>query len=249
MSEGRLDNRSVLITGAGKGVGRAIALLFARHGANITIADIDEQAGLETMERILSENGSAKFFLADVGRVRDLQELAQAAIQTFGKVDILVNNAGYIQNLILESITEADWNRMMDVNLRSVFFLTQSLMEHMIENRYGRVINMASQAGKTGGLKTGAHYAASKAGILSLTKSFAKTLSPYGITVNTISPGVVDTELSRSVHGIEDIIRTIPVGRAAAPEEIAAAALFLAGEDANYITGECLDVNGGLLMD
>ena len=245
----RLKGKTALITGAGKGMGREFALLFARNGARLVVADINEENGKAVVEEIRGLGGKAHFVYADVGNVESCRNLAQEAIRLLGHLDILVNNAGYIENLALEEITEQHWDRMMNVNLRSVFFLSQAVMGHMMERRSGRIINMASQAGKTGGLNTGAHYAVSKAGILCLMKSFAKKLSPYGITVNCISPGVADTDLSRSVPGIENIIKAIPIGRAAMPIEVAQAALFLASDEAGYITGECLDVNGGLLMD
>ncbi len=245
----RLKNQGAVITGAGKGAGRAMSLLFAEEGARVIVADIDENLGKSAVDDIRANGGTAEFVRTDVGSVEQLKTLADRSISLFGNIGILVNNAGYIENLTLDAIEVDNWNKMMDVNLRSVFFLTQYFMSHMMDNRYGRIINMTSQAGKTGGLKTGAHYAASKAGIISLMKSFAKTLSPHGITVNCIAPGVIDTDLSRSVPGIEDIIKSIPLGRAAKTVEIARAALFLASEDASYITGECMDVNGGLLMD
>jgi 3-oxoacyl-[acyl-carrier protein] reductase len=245
----KLKGKSAIITGAGKGAGKSMAMLFAEQGAKVVVADIDPVNGEQTVKEIEQHGGTAKFVRFDAGNVQEIQDLVKTSIELFGKIDILVNNAGFIQNLTLSEITVEDWDRMMDVNLRSVFFLSQAVMDHMMQNQYGRIINMASQAGKSGGLKTGAHYAASKAGILCLMKSFAKTLSAHGVTVNCISPGVIETDLSRSVPGIDQIIKAIPIGRAATTLEIAKAALFLASDDASYITGECLDVNGGLLMD
>ncbi len=172
-------------------------------------------------------------------------------MRDFGQIDILFNNAGIMYPTPVEDISEEEWDEVLDVNLRGVFFCCQAVTPIMKKRRQGKILNIASLAGKVGGIVAGAHYSASKAGVICLTKTFARELAPFGVTVNGIAPGPVDTDMGRlfSPQAREDLIQKCPLGRFADTEDIAQAALFLVSDGAKHITGAILDVNGGMLMD
>ena len=247
-----MKGKVAIITGAGQGIGKSIATLFASEEMKVVVADIKKESGERTVRNIEQSGGRAIFVETDVSKRSDTDRMVRETIKAFGRLDILVNNAGinYLTP-VLEQVSEEEWDWVFTVNVKGVYFCMSAAMDPMKDQKWGRIINIGSIAGKQGGPASGIHYCASKAAVMCLTKQFARSLAPFGITVNSIAPGIVDTEMGRSL-GSDVIQRTInltPLGRLASPEDIAHAALFLASEGAAFITGEVLDVNGGALMD
>lgn len=241
----RLRERVAIVTGGARGIGRAIGETFAAEGAHVVLADVDESVHETAREK----NGRG--ILADVTDENAVRTLVEATMDAFGRIDILVNNAGICPLTPFQKITRAEWDRVLAVNLTGAFLCSQAIVPHMQRAQYGRIVNISSVAGKMGGVTVGAHYAASKAGLLGLTKSLARIYAPFGITVNAIAPVTAETEMTRgwSRDVMEKMIQSIPLGRLAQANDIAAAALFLASDEAGFITGEVLNVNGGFLMD
>jgi 3-oxoacyl-[acyl-carrier protein] reductase len=247
----KLKGKVAIVTGAGRGIGRAIAVALGRSGADIVVNDVNLQAAEETAEKIKALGHRSLAFKADVSNKSEVNKMVKKTLQLFGKIDILVNNAGIYSSTSLEDITEREWTRMIEVNLLGVFLCSQAVMKHMKKQRSGKIVNIASLAGKVGGIIAGAHYAASKAGVICLTKSFAKQLAQYRINVNAVSPGITETDMTKDwpKEVKESLLKQIPLGRFGKAEDIAGAVLFLVLEANNYITGEIVDVNGGHLMD
>lgn len=240
-----------IVTGSAQGIGKAISLALAKEGAKLILVDIDEKK-LESVGKEIKKIRN-KFLLlkADISRLSDIERVVKTAIAKFKKIDVLVNNAGFCSRTSISEISESEWDQLMNVNLKGTFFLSQKVLFFMKKQRRGKIINIASLAGKVGGIAVGADYAASKAGIISLTKSLAKEAAPYKINVNCVCPGIIRTRITSSLpeKKIEGYKKAIPLGRIGNPEDVANAVLFLASRKADYITGEILDVNGGLLMD
>lgn len=248
----RLENRVAVITGGGQGIGKGMVERFAAEGASVMIGDIDPNVGQSTAEEIdAAASGKIGFIKADVKKRDEIFHLVESTQQEFGKVDILVNNAGICSLTGIEEMTEQEWDDMLNINLRGVFFCSQAVTPIMKRQKAGTILNVASLAGKVGGVVVGPHYAASKAGVICLTKSFAKALAPYGVRVNAISPGPIETAMTADWPDDmrANFARQTPLGRFAQAEDISEAALFLVSDGARHITGEILDVNGGLLMD
>ncbi len=246
-----MRERTALVTGAGRGIGAAIAGALATQGARVALADVDSAAAQATAEALVAAGHEAMAIRLDVTDRCAVWAAVAAVRERWGAIDILVNNAGICPLRPFEEIDEAEWDRVLAVNLKGAFLCAQAVAPGMRERRYGRIVNLASVAGKMGGLMVGAHYAASKGGLIALTLSLARTYAPYGITVNAVAPGTASTEMTHgwSAETLDGLRRSIPLGRLAQPDDVAAAVVFLAGEAAGYITGEVLDVNGGLLMD
>ena len=246
------QEKTAIITGGARGIGRAIAEGLAAEGASVIISDADFEGASKTADEIqVKFGGRAVPYKTDVRQKGDILSLVERAIKAFGKVDILCNNAGICTSPPTEDISEEDWDEMMNVNLRGVFFCCQAVMPAMKKQKQGRILNMASLAGKNGGLAAGVHYSASKAGVICLTKSFARELAPYGVTVNALAPGPVDTDMLETLplSRREVMVEQCPLGRFAETADVAGAALFLLSDAARYITGATLNVNGGLLME
>ena len=242
---GKLQHKTALITGAGRGIGYAIAERFAREGARVAIADIDSDAASAAAAAI----GSGALGLAmDVSSKAAVRAATAQVLDEFGQLDILVNNAGYLVYTTFESCSEENWDRIVDVNMKGPFLCAQAAIPHMKARRQGAIINMTSLAAKTGGLAAGPPYAAAKAGVLTLTIGLARTLAPHQIRVNAIAPGVIDTAMTAAPEH-DQLKASIPLGCSGQPEDVAHCALFLASDDARHITGETIDVNGGLYMD
>jgi 3-oxoacyl-[acyl-carrier protein] reductase len=242
-----LQDRSAFITGAGSGIGRAIALAFAGQGARTAVVDVD----LEAARRVAGEIGGAALALrADVTSPVDVSAAVEAAVGAFGGLDILVNNAGICPLESLEETSLESWNRVLSINLTGAFICAQAALPYLKRSRCGRIINLGSVAGRIGGISVGAHYSVSKAGLMCLTKVLAKTLAGQGVTANSISPGTTETALTADWdESVKDgLRRQIPLGRLGAPDDVAAAAVYLASDGAAYVTGATLDVNGGLVM-
>ena len=245
-------DRVVIVTGAASGIGRAAAIMFARYGANVVIADLDEKGANEVRKQIKDRyNYECMAERLDVSQKESIYTLIAKIINRYQKIDILAHCAGICYfGIDFLDLPEKTWNQVIDVNLKGTFLIGQSVMKEMVKNNYGRIINTGSIAGEIGGLLSGADYAASKGGVFALTKTMAKCGAPYNITANCISPGQIDTQMT-SVWNEEEkkaFTDNIPLKRFGKPEEAAWAILFLASEEASFITGVVLDINGGILM-
>jgi len=242
--------RAALVTGAARGLGLAIARGLGQAGVRVAVTDVDA-AGAEAAARSLRGEGLDTLALAlDVRDEADFQRAFDAAAARFGGIDILVNNAAVTPHCSVWDIGTAEWDEVMAVNLRGAFFGCRIAARHMRERRWGRILNLSSLAGQQASAVTGAHYAASKAGLLALTRSFAQELAPHGVTVNAISPAAIH---GPSLDAIDEgsrraFLATLPVGRFGEETEVAAAAVYLASEAAGFVTGTTLDLNGGKLM-
>lgn len=235
-----------MVTGAGRGLGRAISRRLARLGAAVVLADID-QAALAESARLISEEGGLAFIRTfDVSNAEEVR----AVFAGLSQLHILVNNAGICPLTPVEQISESEWDRVLDINLKGAFLCTQAALPLLRAAGWGRVINIASLAGQMGGIAVGVHYAASKAGLLGLTKSFARLLAPHGITVNAIAPATLETDMTAQwpAELRQDLGQRMSVGRLIRPEEVAEAVAFLCSPAADPITGATIDINAGLLM-
>jgi len=247
----KLRDRVAVVTGAGRGIGRAIALVLAREGAKVCLVDIDEER-LEAIQAEIAGTGREAFtLLCDITKMSQVMERMGWIKETVGRVDILVNNAGIIRRGTIETVTEEDWDRVIEVNLKGTFNCCKAVVEMMKKQGYGKIVNVSSIAGKLGDITSAPGYGPSKAGVDALTKTLARQLAQYGVNVNGVSPHAIETEMSAQwpEQRRKEIIASIPLGRLGRPEDVAEAVLFLASDDASFITGEILDVNGGALMD
>ncbi|HDN67646.1 MAG TPA: 3-oxoacyl-[acyl-carrier-protein] reductase, partial [Firmicutes bacterium] len=233
-----LENKIAIVTGAGQGIGQAIAVRLAQEGAEVVISDINLQSAEQTASRIRQMGRKSLALKADVANFEDVQAMVEKSTQEFGRVDILVNNAGVTKDNLLVRMTQQQWDWVISVNLKGAFNCTKAVVPLMMRNRYGRIINIASVIGLVG--NTGqANYAASKAGIIGLTKSAAKELASRGITVNAVAPGYIQTEMTERLpeQAKEAFLKTVPLQRVGLPQDVAGVVAFLASEDASYITG------------
>lgn len=244
------EGRVAIVTGAGQGIGRAIALTLAQKGASVVIADVNDVTAAKVAGEIETAGGKAVPVKTDVSKVDDIKKLVERTVWEFGTVDILVNNAGILHSTPIEDITEEEWDKMMAVNLKSVFFASQQVLPYMKSKKNGRIINISSLAGRMGGYANGVGYSASKAGIIGLTMAIARRVGEYNITVNAVAPGTTETNIIKqfSDEKLEALKQTIPLKRLGKSENIAEAVAFLASDAAEFITGAVIDVNGGMFM-
>jgi 3-oxoacyl-[acyl-carrier protein] reductase len=244
-----LQGRIALVTGASQGIGRACALELARQGAVVALVARNEIKLSEVAAEIAAAGGQASGFALDVASEDSVKAGAKAVLDKFGKVEILVNNAGITRDDLAMKMKRTDWDDVLATNLTGAFLLTQALMRPMMKNRWGRIVNITSVVGRTG--QTGqVNYAASKAGMIGMTRSLARELASRGITVNAVAPGYIETAMTHvlSEELRNQMLASIPLGRAGADQDIANAVAFLASDAASYITGHVLDVNGGMFM-
>jgi 3-oxoacyl-[acyl-carrier protein] reductase len=247
----KLKDRVAIVTGAARGIGKAVAWVFVREGAKVVLVDV-EKARLEALqEKIQKEGGQALALSCDVSKASDVKQMVEHVQRGFGRIDILVNNAGIIRRGTIETVTEEDWDRVIEVNLKGPFNCCKAVVEIMKRQGYGKIVNVSSIAGKMGDITSAPGYGPSKAGLDALTKTLARQLAPYGINVNGVAPHAIETEMSAEwpPEKRKAIVDAIPLKRLGKPEDVAEAVLFLASDTAAFITGEIIDVNGGFLMD
>lgn len=246
------DGQTAIVTGAARGFGRAITRRLARGGAKVVAADINLPGAEETAVLVEQDGGEALAVHTDVASAASVENMVKAALTQFGnRVDILVNNAAIWTLVPTEELGEADWDRMVNVNMKGVFLCCRAVIPVMKRQRRGHIVNIASIAARNGGTFAGIHYVASKGGVLAMTKKLAKELGQYGIVVNGVNPGSSQTEMMVGwpEEILQGIIKNTPLGRMAQPEDIADTVAFLASEVARFVHGETVEVNGGLLCD
>lgn len=245
------SGQTVIVTGGARGIGLAICQAFGLEGARVVIADVDLCAA-QSLESELSSKGCEVLVIeVDVTDQPSVNAMVEKTLQVFGGVHVLVNNAGICPLTHFEEISEKEWQQVMDVNLKGAFLCSQAVVGQMKAQSYGRIVSISSVAGKMGGVLTGAHYAASKAGLIALTFCIARTYVSNGITANAICPATVETDLTKAwtEEQRSRLVQTIPAGRFGCPGDVSRAVLFVSAPEAGFITGEVIDVNGGLLMD
>ena len=244
-----LSNRVAIVTGSGQGIGREIALLLAERGASVVISDVNEATARAVAAEIESKNVKSIAVTTNVTVSAEVNKLVEQALSSFGHIDILVNNAGITKDNLLMRMSEADWDLVLSINLKGAFLCTQAVIRHMMKQRWGRIVNIASVVGVIGNAGQ-ANYSASKAGLIGLTKSTAREIASRGITVNAVAPGFIDTGMTQKLteNVKQEFLKQIPVGYFGLPKDVANAVAFLASEEAHYITGQVLNVNGGLAM-
>ncbi len=245
-----LSNRVAIVTGSGRGIGRAIALKLAEVGATVVVNDVGKAEPLESVaEEIRTMNQPSLAILADVSSASDVERLVETTVATYGKVDILVNNAGINRDQLLVRMSDEDWDQVLSIDLKSVFLCTRTVLRPMIKQRWGRVISLSSIVGIVGN-RGQANYAAAKAGIIGFTRTIAKEVATRGITVNAIAPGHIETPMTERLteDWKQEIKRLIPIGYFGTPRDVAEAVAFLASEEARYITGQVLNVDGGMAI-
>jgi len=257
----RLAGRSAIVTGAGRGIGKATALMFAREGADVLVPDLDLASSEAVAKDIRALGRKGVAMQVDVTRMADIQRMVQTAVREFGKIDILVNNAGITQVRFPLELTEADWDRTLNLNLKAVFFCSQAVAREMVARKSGVILNAASISGRTGKPML-VDYCASKFGVIGITQGLAMALAKDGIRVNAVAPGIVDTDMWVSIDqewsALEGTptgsvkasrVAAIPLGRIETPEDVAKLYTFLASDDASYITGQTYNVCGGLQLN
>jgi len=249
MNQARMKNKSAIVTGAARGIGLEIARVLAQAGAKVALIDLEGELAKFESEKLCSDGYEAMHVAADVSDESQVKKMVQEVLNIWDRVDILVNNAGICPLTSFEAITAKEWDLVLSVNLKGAFLCSQAVVPAMREHGPGKIINIASSAGQMGGLAVGLHYSASKAGLFGLTKGLARILAPT-IQVNAVAPGTTESEMTGgwSQQAIDNIVSKIPAGRLGRPADVAAAVSFLASDEADFITGQTLSVNGGLLM-
>jgi len=245
----KLAGKVALVTGGAQGIGKAVALLLARKGADIVVSDINLEKAEETAREVQDLGRKALATKVDVATFGDVEKMVDTVLTQFGKVDILVNNAGIARDKLILRMTEEDWDAVLNINLKGTFNCTKAVVRHMSKQKYGKIVNIASVVGEMGNAGQG-NYAASKAGVIGFTKTIAREFAQRGINVNAIAPGYIETPMTDALPDKvkEELKRLIPLDRLGKPEDVAEAVLFLVSESANYITGQVLNVNGGIYM-
>jgi NAD(P)-dependent dehydrogenase (short-subunit alcohol dehydrogenase family) len=257
---GRLESKVSLITGAAGGLGRSLVAAFAAEGSNLFLCDINKSGMEQAISEFQSQNGKVSGLACDLSIAEQAQSMVNKALQIYGHIDVLVNNAGVASTKTLWDLSDSDWNEVLGVNVKGLFFVLQATAKSMASNRTGSIINIASVAGRVG-RPTLIHYAASKAAVISITRSCALALASYNVRVNAIAPGMIDTSMLKELSsawartsettGLGKQLppaQTVPLGRVAHPEEIVGTAVYLASGESQYVTGQTFNVCGGIVM-
>ncbi|MCE8423564.1 MAG: 3-oxoacyl-ACP reductase FabG [Candidatus Methanoperedens sp.] len=244
----RLENKVIIITGAGSGIGKETALLFAREGAKVVVADMNERAGEETVVEI-KKNGEGIFIKLDVSNREQAKEMVKITLEKYGKIDVLINNAGIVQDAFLSKMTEDQWDKVININLKGVFNCTQAVVEVMMNQGKGVIINTSSIVGLNGNVGQ-VNYAATKAGLIGMTKTLAKELGKKGIRVNAVAPGFITTPMTSNVPDkiLEMMKEKTPLRRLGEVKDVAYAYMYLASDESNFVNGAVLCVDGGLVI-
>jgi 3-oxoacyl-[acyl-carrier protein] reductase len=237
------------VTGAAQGIGKAISLLLAKQGADIVVSDVNLEKATETAKEIETMGRKAMAVRVDVSKFEDVDQMVDAILKQLGKIDILVNNAGITRDKLILRMSEEDWDAVLNVNLKGTFNCTRAVVRHMAKQRYGKIVSIASVTGEMGNAGQ-VNYAASKAGVIGLTKTIAREFAQRGINVNAVAPGYIQTPMTDVLPDKvkEELRRLIPMDRLGQPGDVAEAVLFLVSERSSYITGQVLNVNGGIYM-
>jgi len=245
----KLKGKVALVTGAAQGIGKAVALLLARNGADIIVSDINLEKAEETAREVEGLGQRALAVKTNVAEANDVEKMVQTALERFGRIDILINNAGITRDKLLLRMSDEDWDAVLGVNLRGTFLCTRAVIRPMAKQKSGKIVNIASVVGTMGNAGQ-ANYGASKAGVIGFTKTVAREYAPRGINVNAIAPGYIETPMTEALpeKAKEELKRMIPMDRLGKPEDVAEAVLFLVSEASSYITGQVLHVNGGIYM-
>ena len=241
-----LKGKKVLVTGASGGIGKAIAVELSSNGADLCLTGRNKSE-LESLQKLIG--GNCEIIISDLSKSEGIDDLANSAQEKMGQIDILINNAGITRDNLFMRMSEEDWNEVINVNLNSIFKLTKHLIKGMIKRRYGRIINITSVIGVAGGAGQ-SNYSASKAGIIAMSKSLAQEVGSRSVTVNSIAPGFIETNMTAELSDDrkQEILNSISIGRLGKPDDIAGAVCFLASDKASYITGQTIHINGGMLM-
>ncbi|MGQ9646593.1 MAG: 3-oxoacyl-[acyl-carrier-protein] reductase [Thermodesulfobacteriota bacterium] len=245
----KLAGKVALVTGAAQGIGKAVALLLAQNGADVVVSDINLEKANETAREVHALGRRGVAMKVDVAKLDEVEKMVEMVLAQFGQIDILVNNAGIARDKLILRMTEEDWDAVLNINLKGTFNCTKAVVRHMSKQRSGKIVNVASVVGEMGNPGQ-ANYAASKAGVIGFTKTIAREFAQRGINVNAIAPGYIETPMTDALPDKvkEELRRLIPMDRLGKPEDVAEAVLFLVSESANYITGQVLNVNGGIYM-
>ena len=244
------NKRVAMITGAAGGIGKSIALEMSRNDYDLAISDLNKEELSHVERKVIANSSRVISEMVDVTQSDQIKAFVNKSLKLFDRIDVLVNVAGICEFVSFDELEEGQWLKMLNINLIGTYSISKILSEHMTKQGGGKIINLSSSAGEDGGVLVGAHYAASKAGVINLTKSMAKILAPYNIAVNAVSPGPTETDMicGWSNEMREKIVSQIPMGRVGKPEEVASAVLFLADPASDYITGQVIRVNGGLIV-
>ena len=245
-----MERRIAIVTGGARGIGRAIVSAFAAQGIVSVIADIDLEVAEKAAQEVRESGAEAVAIKVDMSRIEQIDQLVIETMALYGRLDILVNNAGILSNTPYDEITEDEWDRVLDINLKGVLFASRAALRPMLEQGWGRIITISSLAGRNGGVSIGPAYAASKAAVIGLTRHLARKVAANGITVNAVAPGTTETDIIKgfSADDMVAINKAIPLGRLGKPAEIAETVAFLASDSAAFITGAVIDINGGMYM-
>lgn len=244
-----LEGKVALITGAAQGIGKAIAMLLAKNGADVVVSDINLDKANETSKEVVALGRRSIAIKVDVSKSDEVEKMVERIISEFGRIDILVNNAGITRDKLILRMTEEDWDQVIDVNLKGTFNCTKAAIKYMSKQKSGKIVNIASVSGEMGNPGQ-ANYSASKAGVIGFTKTIAREFAQRGINVNAIAPGYIETPMTEVLPDKikEELKKMIPMERLGKPEDVAHAVLFLVSEASSYITGQVLNVNGGIYM-
>ena len=245
----KLDNKVAIVTGAGSGIGKETALLFSKEGAKVVVADINEKSGKDTLDDIEQSGGEGIYLTVDISSKEQDKDMAEKVIVKYGRIDILVNNGGINKDSLFSKMTEEQWDKVIDVNLKGTYNCAQAVMDIMVTQHNGVIINVSSIVGLYGNVGQ-VNYAAAKAGIIGLTKSLAKELGPKGIRINAIAPGFIQTPMTAKVPEklIKMFVEKTPLRRMGTTKDVANANLFLVSDDASFVNGAVICVDGGLTL-